>query len=232
MGEKNRSAKIQKQDILIQGNGIVIIGCGGHGKKMLDVCFDNDIHVHGFLAEGNYDFPIMGKEILGYLESYMNNDFYENVPYHIAIGDTYSRMKVFETINETRTPFSIISKHSVLHSCNVGKGCSVNSGAIMQTNSVLGNYCILDSGAILEHDSKVGDFVNIHPRAVICGSVEIGEGAVIGAGSVVRERIKIGRNAIVGAGSVIVKDVPENTIVVGNPARFLKKRELNSKYLK
>jgi acetyltransferase-like isoleucine patch superfamily enzyme len=51
----------------------------------------------------------------------------------------------------------------------------------------------------------------------------VGEGASIGAHSVILPGVRIGRNAVVGAGSVVTTDVPDNTIVCGNPARPLVK---------
>lgn len=50
----------------------------------------------------------------------------------------------------------------------------------------------------------------------------ISEGAWIGANSILLPGVTIGKNSIVGAGSIVTKDVPENTIVAGNPARILK----------
>ena len=54
----------------------------------------------------------------------------------------------------------------------------------------------------------------------------IGKGAKIGANATILPGVKIGANALVGAGSVVVKDVPANSVVVGNPARVIK--ELNN----
>jgi acetyltransferase-like isoleucine patch superfamily enzyme len=48
------------------------------------------------------------------------------------------------------------------------------------------------------------------------------KGASVGSGSTILSRVTIGENAIVGAGSVVVKDVPANAIVAGNPARVLR----------
>ena len=50
----------------------------------------------------------------------------------------------------------------------------------------------------------------------------VGKGAKIGANATILPGIRIGENALVGAGSVVVEDVPDNTVVVGNPARVIK----------
>jgi len=57
------------------------------------------------------------------------------------------------------------------------------------------------------------------------GSVHIKRGAFIGARTIITKPCTIGNNSIIGAGSVITKDVPDNEIWAGNPARFIKKRQ-------
>ena len=54
-------------------------------------------------------------------------------------------------------------------------------------------------------------------------------GASIGSGSTILSNVTIGENAIVGAGSVVTKDVPANVIVAGNPAKFLRRIDQQTK---
>lgn len=56
------------------------------------------------------------------------------------------------------------------------------------------------------------------------GIVELCDNCFIGANTVICNAVRIGENAIVGAGSVVTKDIPDNEIWGGNPARFIKKR--------
>lgn len=66
-------------------------------------------------------------------------------------------------------------------------------------------------------------------RILLCKPVVIKKNAWIGAGVTILPGVTIGENAIVGAAAVVTKDVPANTIVVGNPARIVRKVELDNK---
>lgn len=57
------------------------------------------------------------------------------------------------------------------------------------------------------------------------GNIEIGDRAFIGTNTIIAKPCRIGRSVIIGAGSVVTKDIPDNEIWAGNPARFIKKRE-------
>lgn len=104
----------------------------------------------------------------------------------------------------------------------VGKGVFINFGCTF-----------LDRGGIsLEDNVFIGPNVQIitenHPeqppvrRNVYTKPVVIRRGAWIGASAVILPGVTVGGNAIVGAGSIVTKDVPDNTIVAGNPARIIR----------
>ena len=54
-----------------------------------------------------------------------------------------------------------------------------------------------------------------------------GELSFIGTGATIIQSIKIGKNVTIGAGSVIIKDIPDNVIAVGNPAKIIKSKKWN-----
>lgn len=67
---------------------------------------------------------------------------------------------------------------------------------------------------------------NNNPEEIAASPVNIADNVFVGTGSMILKGVSIGRNSVVGAGSVVTKDVPENVIVAGNPARIVKSLEV------
>ena len=83
-------------------------------------------------------------------------------------------------------------------------------GLIVHSNTIIGD------NVVLRHNTTIGVAFDGGPSPIIGNNVSIGANSVVIGG------IKIGDNSIIGAGSVVVKDVPSNVIVVGNPAKIIK----------
>lgn len=80
------------------------------------------------------------------------------------------------------------------------------------------------------HDGGVLPFRRQEPMLDLAAPITVGDNTFIGAGAVILKGVNIGRNCIVGAFAVVTRDVPDNHIVAGNPAKFVKTTEeyLNS----
>ena len=157
---------------------------------------------------------------------YSFNFFDFNIPFVIAIGDNKTRAELSHKIKAAfKTlvhPSAVISKES-----SIGEGTVVYAGVVIQPNTTIGKHVIVNTSASIDHDNYIADFVHVAPKVALTGHVEVGEGSFIGAGAVVIPKIKIGKWCTIGAGSVVIKDVPDNAVVVGNPAKIIRYQNLN-----
>lgn len=104
----------------------------------------------------------------------------------------------------------------------LAEGVHVNAGAVLGSRCSIGGFAIVNRSASVGHDVAIEAYATLGPGCVVCGSVSVGRGAFVGAGAVITPERRIGDNAIVGAGAVVVRDVPERSVVVGNPAGVLR----------
>jgi sugar O-acyltransferase (sialic acid O-acetyltransferase NeuD family) len=100
----------------------------------------------------------------------------------------------------------------------IGEGTVVTQAASVGAEATLGRATCLNTGTIVGHHARLADYAATGPGAVLCGYAALERGAFVGAGAIVNPQISIGANAVVASGSVVRRDVPEHTLVAGNPA--------------
>ena len=102
------------------------------------------------------------------------------------------------------------------------KGILIQKLCFISSRVNINNGVKINVGSQIHHDVLIGEYATIAPRAVVLGSVKIGKFSYIGANSTIKQGVKIGNNAVVGAGAVVIKDVKDNDVVAGNPAKSIK----------
>ena len=130
-----------------------------------------------------------------------------------------------------------VCSFSNLYGCNIGGNCLIGSHTEIQNNVYIGNNVRIQSHSFIPSNTTVGEGVfishcfcgindtfsngkvNYEPDS--WGNIEIGDNVIIGS-CVTMFPVKIGNGAIIGANSLVTKDVGENEIWYGSPARFIK----------
>jgi len=108
-----------------------------------------------------------------------------------------------------------------------GTGNYIQEGVIVQAGVTVGDNCSIHMGALIGHETIIGNTVFIAHAVSVSGCCEIGDGTFIGTNATLLPRIKVGKWAVIGAGAVVNRDVPDYAVVVGNPARVIKRNEVH-----
>ncbi len=203
----------------------IIIGYSGHAFVAIDILSESGINVIGYCDNNEKKYNPYNLKYLG-SESKLNKDSLSSQNFFIGIGDNAIRSKIFTFLEENGLnvinaihPYSIISK-----SAKIEKAVMVAAGVIINPLCIIKDGVICNTNCNIDHECIIQEFVHVGPGAVLCGNVSIGENTFVGANAVVKQGITIGKNCMIGAGSVIIKNVPDNSTIVGNPGKIIKNK--------
>ena len=215
---------------------LVIFGSGQHSKVVVDeINRLKKFNLLGYLSNQDKKKHSLKKvKFLGNIKNIKNIN-YKNYFGIIAVGQGNIREKILKEIKNLKIKIKwekIISKDAKISTkTEIGEGTVIISGSVINRGTKIGKHCLINTGSIIDHDNQFGNFSSCGPGVITGGNVKVGKFSFLGIGSVIKNNIKIKNNTIIGAKSLILKDCKQNSVYFGSPAKFIKIRKKDDKYL-
>lgn len=143
-------------------------------------------------------------------------------------------MKVFKIINFLKRSWQLFLFNNLNNAYRVkvwkkmgvrmGKNCRISCSSLSPESYLieLGNDVIIARNVyLITHEGSICVFHNENPKLDLFGTIKIGDNCFIGQNSLILPNTTIGSNCIIGAGSVVRGKIPDNSVVIGNPAKVV-----------
>lgn len=211
-------------------NDIIIIGAAGCGREVANWIEDiNQVeptwNILGFLDDNPnaLDGVSCKYQIIGTIKDHKPRN---GVKYAMGIASSAVKKQIGPALMEKGAQFASIIHPSVhvYSEYELGVGLVAYPNAKIATGCRIGDFVTLQS-TILGHDAELEDYVTVSSSCGITGGTKLHEGCFIGDHACIAVGMEIGAWAYVGIGSVVIRNVPENTRVFGNPARVFASKE-------
>jgi acetyltransferase EpsM len=119
-------------------------------------------------------------------------------------------------------PLSLIDPSAIVApSATVGPGTYIGPLTIVAPHAQVGRHVLINTQVSIGHHAVIADFAQLCPGSRPSGLCQIGEGAFMGSNAAAAPKVRIGAWATLGAASFALKDVPDATTAIGNPARVV-----------
>ena len=199
---------------------LIIYGAGGHGRVVVDTLIESGMHVTCVVddskqVESLYGIPVTSRD--QWIKPKVAWDFV------VAVGNNSLRSKLSnQLMQEGGRAITVVHPHSFLSSrCKLDIGVVVLAGVIVNAGAIISRNVILNTGCSVDHDCFVGANSLLCPGVHLAGNVSIGENSLIGTGVSAVPGVEVGRGCEIGAGAVINKNIPDNSLAVGVPAKVI-----------
>lgn len=182
---------------------------------------DNNPTLVGTYIKG---IPVVGSEDLLETEEWKHK--VSNV--YCPIGNNPLRRKILSRVKELgyNTPYFIHPSACIADNVSIAEGVYVLPQTVIAPFVTLKKYSMVAINASIEHHSILNEGCFVASGVNVGANVNLIKDSYVGMGAVVITGVKIvGENSLIGAGSIVIRDVPDNAVMVGNPAKVLKYKE-------
>ena len=211
---------------------MIIVGAKGFAKEVLEVLHQNkQIENLAFFDDVNIDIGdfLYDKFKILKSETEVKNHFrtYEK-SFTIGIGNPVLRYNLYLKFKSLGGTFvSTISPKAEIgfFGNQIDNGVNIMTNTVLTTDIKIGKGVLINLSCTIGHDCIIEEFTELCPDVNISGNCKIGAFTFIGTNATILPNIKIGNNVIVGAGSVVTKDLPDNCVAIGIPAKVIKENQ-------
>ncbi len=213
---------------------LAIYGAGGAGRAILetirqiqaaDPCWESIYFVEDAERHGE-DRQIHGVPVLA-AEDVMARYSPEECQFTISVGEPAIREKLFNKVKGKGYSLATIVHPSVYvpDSTVLSEGVTVQHGVYFDPDVTVGANTWFHPYVSVGHDTVIGNNTVLAAFSCLAGNVVIGDRTYIAVHVAVREGKKIGSDTIIGMGSMVQRDIPDNVIAMGDPARPMKNKD-------
>lgn len=205
---------------------LIIVGARGWGREVYASAiklksYQEEFNIKGFLDSKSEAFEGLNGNYPPIIDSPENYIIQPDDVFFVAMGDPKWRKHYAEMIEKKGGKFMsiICDSASINNTAKIGEGSFISGWACISDNVVLGKHVIIHVFSDLGHDVCVGDYSTIEAYSFLGGYAKMGSESVMHVRSTLIRKKQIGNSVEVGASSVVMRNVPDNLHVIGNPAK-------------
>lgn len=207
-----------------------IYGAGGLGREVLELARQiNEKHKRWddfiFVIDGEAGDNVNGVKVYSYQDAI--SAFSGRLEMSMGIGEPQVRERLYAKLRQDNivTPALVHPDVHVPDTTVVGKGVTIQYGCFISCNVNIADYVYIQPHVNVGHDDVLKEGCMLSGMVNLAGNVTVGEYTYVALNVAVKEGVKIGNHSIIGMCSAVYKDISDDMIAMGNPARPMKRNE-------